>query len=245
MAQVGPPMEVIRKMTLPLECTVEAFGIARTCPTSSGPRRRDASQRAYFKPDGFHMNPFLPFTIPRRIAALAMASLLLAAGPGFAKDHGNEGNGDGKHAQKEYQKPKNQADKEYAKDRKDASKQHEKAQKRAEKRRREDVKQGAYFDERQRSSVRQYYSHTYGNGKRCPPGLAKKANGCMPPGQAGHWQVGQPVPRGVTVYTVPQPVIRLLPPPPYGYRYARIGGDIVLVQQQNNLIVDIIIGLLD
>ena len=109
------------------------------------------------------MNPFLPFTIPRRIAALAMASLLLAAGPGFAKDHGNEGNGDGKHAQKEYQKPKKQADKEYAKDRKDASKQHEKAQKRAEKRRREDVKQGAYFDERQRSSVRQYYSHTSAN----------------------------------------------------------------------------------
>ena len=83
------------------------------------------------------MNPFLPFTIPRRIAALAMASLLLAAGPGFAKDHGNEGNGDGKHAQKEYQKPKKQAAKEYAKDRKHASKQHEKAQKRAEKRRRE------------------------------------------------------------------------------------------------------------
>jgi Ni/Co efflux regulator RcnB len=35
-----------------------------------------------------------------------------------------------------------------------------------------------------------------------------------------------------------------LPPAPYGYRYSRIGGDIVLVQQQNNLIVDIIQGLL-
>ncbi len=66
----------------------------------------------------------------------------------------------------------------------------------------------------------------------------------MPPGQARNWAVGQPVPRGVTVYTVAQPVLRQLPPAPYGYRYARIGGDIVLVQQQNNLIVDIIVGLL-
>jgi Ni/Co efflux regulator RcnB len=35
-----------------------------------------------------------------------------------------------------------------------------------------------------------------------------------------------------------------LPPPPYGYRYARIGNDIVLVQSDNHLIVDIIVGLL-
>jgi Ni/Co efflux regulator RcnB len=35
-----------------------------------------------------------------------------------------------------------------------------------------------------------------------------------------------------------------LPPAPYGYRYARLGNDIVLVQVQNNLIVDIIVGLL-
>lgn len=189
------------------------------------------------------MTRFLPFASPHRIAALAMASFFLVAAPSFAKDHGTEGGGNGKHAQKEYQKAQKHADKEYAKDRKDVRKQHEKAHKRADKRRREDIKQGAYFDDRQRDSVRQYYSHNYGNGKRCPPGLAKKHNGCMPPGHAGHWQIGQPVPRGVTVYTVPQPVIRLLPPPPYGYRYARIGGDIVLVQQQNNLIVDIIIGL--
>ena len=194
------------------------------------------------------MTRFLRSTTPRRIVSLLIASLFLAAAPGFAKDHGDNGNGNGngngKHAQKENQKAQKHAEKEYAKDRKDDQKQHEKAQKRAEKRQREDIKQGRYFDDRQRTSVRQYYTQTYGNGKNCPPGLAKKHNGCMPPGQARNWQVGQPVPRGVTVYTVPQPVIRLLPPAPYGYRYARIGGDIVLVQQQNNLIVDIIIGLL-
>lgn len=190
------------------------------------------------------MTNFLPFTAPRRLAALALASLFLAAAPGFAKDRGDEGNDEGKHAQKEYQKAQKHAEKEYYKDRKDDRKQYEKAEKRAEKRQREDIKQGRYFDDRQRTVVRQYYFQTYGNGKNCPPGLAKKHNGCMPPGQVRNWQVGQTVPRGIMVYTVPQPVIRLLPPAPYGYRYARIGGDIVLVQQQNNLIVDIIIGLL-
>jgi Ni/Co efflux regulator RcnB len=192
----------------------------------------------------YTMTRFLPSTTPRRMVALAMASLFLAAAPGFAKNQDDEVNGEGKHAQKEYQKAQKHAEKEYAKDRKDDQKQYEKAQKHTEKRQREDIKQGRYFDDQQRTSVRQYYTQTYGNGKSCPPGLAKKHNGCMPPGQARNWQVGQPVPRGVVVYTVPQPVIRLLPPAPYGYRYARIGGDIVLVQQQNNLIVDIIIGLL-
>lgn len=183
------------------------------------------------------------FRFPRLVLSIAAAALLLAATPGFAKDHGDGGNED-KHAQKEYQKAQKHAEKNYAKERKNDAKQQAKAQKNAEKRLREDIKQGTYFDERQRITVRQYYVSNYGNGKKCPPGLAKKNNGCMPPGQARYWQVGQPIPGGVTVYTVPQPVIQLLPPAPYGYRYARIGGDIVLVQQQNNLIVDIIIGLL-
>jgi Ni/Co efflux regulator RcnB len=161
-------------------------------------------------------------TISRRVLALAIASLFVA-GPVFAKDHGDDhGKGQEKHAQKHEDKNERQADK----------------------RQREDIKHGAYFNDRQRSSVREYYSQNYGGGKRCPPGLAKKNNGCMPPGQAKNWSVGQPIPRGVTIYTVPQPVIRQLPPAPYGYRYARIGGDIVLVQQQNNIIVDIIQGLL-
>ncbi len=179
-----------------------------------------------------------PSTRSSGLVALALASLFLAAAPGFAKDHGNEGNGKGKHAQKEHRKADKHADKH-------ADKEHAKEHKRAEKRRRKDIEAGTYFDDRQRSSVREYYAHAYGNGKKCPPGLAKKHNGCMPPGHAGNWQVGQPLPRGATVYPLPSPVIQLLPPAPYGYRYVRIGGDIVLVQQQSNLIVDIIIGLLN
>ena len=157
-----------------------------------------------------------------RIVSLAIASLLFA-GTGFAKDKGDDrDDGGGKQGNKHSQK------------------EDKKAEKKAEKREREEIKQGAYFNDQQRIYVREYYTTNYGGSKRCPPGLAKKNNGCLPPGQERNWVVGQPVPRNVTVYSVAQPVIRMLPPAPYGYRYARIGGDIVLVQQQNNIIVDII-----
>ena len=157
-----------------------------------------------------------------RIVSLAIASLLLA-GSAFAKDKGDDhDNGGDKHGNKHSEK--------YEK----------KAEKRAEKREREEIKQGAYFNDQQRTFAREYYTTTYRDGRRCPPGLAKKNNGCLPPGQVRNWVVGQPVPSNVTIYSVAPPVIRMLPPAPYGYRYARIGGDIVLVQQQNNIIVDII-----
>jgi Ni/Co efflux regulator RcnB len=167
-----------------------------------------------------------------RLLAVVIAALFAAApalaGPG--EGHGN------KHEDKAEKHAEKQADK--------AEKRAEKAEKHAGKREREDVKVGAYFDDRHREAARAYYSEHYSHAKNCPPGLAKKNNGCMPPGQARKWAVGEPVPRGVTIYSVPQPVLLQLPPPPYGYRYARIGNDIVLVQSRNNVIVDIIQDLL-
>jgi Ni/Co efflux regulator RcnB len=168
------------------------------------------------------------FSSKTRIVTLAIATLLVA-GPALAKGNGDNdhhGNGNGKHAQKHEQQ-------------KGGSKGQEKAAKRE----RKEIQPGTYFNDQQRSAAREYYVQNYSNGKKCPPGLAKKNNGCMPPGQARNWTVGQPIPRGVTTYAVPQRVIAQLPPAPYGYRYTRIDGDIVLVQQQNNLIVDIIQGL--
>ena len=163
------------------------------------------------------------------IVALAIASLLMAGSAIAKKDGDDYDKGGNKHGQK--QESKNE-------------KREDKAEKKAEKRQREDIKQGAYFNDQQRTFARQYYTTTYSAGKRCPPGLAKKNNACLPPGQVRNWAVGQPVPTNITVYSVAQPVIRMLPPAPVGYRYARLGNDIVLVQQQNNIIVDIIQGLL-
>lgn len=182
------------------------------------------------------------FNLSSHLVALAITSIFVA-GPVFAKGNGNgngndddRGNGNGKGKEEHGQKYEKQEQKQQQK----AQKQYDKA----EKRERKEIAQGSYFNDQQRSFAREYYSTNYGPGKKCPPGLAKKNNGCMPPGQTRTWAVGQPIPRNVTIYSVPQPVIMQLQPAPYGYRYARIGGDIVLVQQQNNLIVDIIQGLL-
>lgn len=167
-----------------------------------------------------------------KLIALAVASVLML-GTAIAKEKGDDHEKGGKHSQKNEDKAEKRAEK--------AEK---KADKKAEKREREDIKQGAYFNDQQRTLVRQYYTTTYSNAKRCPPGLAKKNNGCMPPGQAQDLVLGQPVPKNVIVYQVAQPVIRKLPAAPVGYRYERIGGDIVLVQQDSNIVVDIIKGLL-
>lgn len=108
----------------------------------------------------------------------------------------------------------------------------------------EDVKVGAYFNDNQRDAARTYYTQRYGSGKACPPGLAKKNNGCMPPGQAKKYAVGQPLPAGVVFYPVPQPVLVQLPPPPAGHKYVRVATDILLIAVGTNMVVDAITDLL-
>lgn len=103
---------------------------------------------------------------------------------------------------------------------------------------------GAYFTEQQRIAVRGYYGEHYGGAKRCPPGLAKKNNGCLPPGQAKKWAVGQPLPAGVTVYAVPRAVLVQLPPPPSGYKYVRVATDILLIAVGTSMVVDAISDLM-
>ena len=174
--------------------------------------------------------------IPFRLLALTVAAALLA-GPLLAKDGEGNGRGQGTQAEKQRQKVEKRRDKE--------QKHADKEGRSAGKRRVEDVPVGGYFSDRHRSDAREYYSERYSKAKSCPPGLAKKNNGCMPPGQARKLVPGQPVPAGVTLYPVPQPLLLQLPPPPYGYRYARVGNDIVLVRNENQLIVDIIVGLLN
>jgi len=107
-----------------------------------------------------------------------------------------------------------------------------------------DVKVGAYFNDDHRAAARRYYVQQYPQGRSCPPGLAKKNNGCLPPGQAKKYAVGQPLPREVVWYPVPRPVIVQLPVAPVGYRYVRVGNDILLLSPQSALVVDVISGLL-
>lgn len=98
---------------------------------------------------------------------------------------------------------------------------------------------GAYFQDRQRQTVLQYYGSQQAKG-RCPPGLAKKNNGCMPPGQAKKWSLGQPLPVSLIQYPVPRRVISQIGLPPEGYKYVRVANDLLLVALGSMMVVDAI-----
>ena len=94
-----------------------------------------------------------------------------------------------------------------------------------------------------RHVVSTYYRDEFSRGN-CPPGLAKKDNGCLPPGQAKKmWVVGQPLPPQVVYYQLPPTLYRQLTPPPYGYEYVRVDDDVLLMQSATRSILNILTNL--
>lgn len=85
-------------------------------------------------------------------------------------------------------------------------------------------------------SIRQYYTQQATMG-HCPPGLAKKNNGCLPPGQAKKWAIGQPLPAGVAYFALPPALLGRLTPAPAGYLYVQVGSDVLLMGATSRLIV--------
>lgn len=96
-----------------------------------------------------------------------------------------------------------------------------------------------HFVEDQRIVVHDYYGEEFRRGK-CPPGLAKKNNGCMPPGQAKKWRMGRPLPHDLVYYPVPQPLVVRVGQPPAGHKYVRVAADILLITIGTAIVVDAI-----
>jgi len=89
---------------------------------------------------------------------------------------------------------------------------------------------------RDRTTTYAYYRTEYMDG-RCPPGLAKKDNGCMPPGQAKkQWELGRPLPIEVYYEPLPPVLMRQLSPAPAGYQYVRVANDILMMAVGTRLI---------
>lgn len=97
----------------------------------------------------------------------------------------------------------------------------------------------AYFGDHHRLAAREYFDESFRSG-RCPPGLAKKHNGCLPPGQAKKWTIGRPLPRDVIFYDLPPAVILRLGPPPAGHRFVRVASDILLIAIGTGMVIDAI-----
>lgn len=164
--------------------------------------------------------------------AAMILSLTFTLGAGHALAEKPEWAGGGKHGHKDKDE-KHGNKKGDRDDRKHAS------QDKQDKRERREVRVGGYFDDRDRRQVRVAYDDNYGRGgKGCPPGLAKKNNGCMPPGQAKKYNVGQPLPSDVVYYPLPPALIVKLPPVPAGHKYVRVAADILLIAVGTSMVVD-------
>ena len=106
----------------------------------------------------------------------------------------------------------------------------------------EDTHVTVVFNDTLRGAVRTYFVDTYGRGN-CPPGLAKKNNGCLPPGQAKkRYVVGQRLPNGIVVAELPRELSIRIGVVPAGYRYGLIDGDLVKLAIGTMLVVDAIDG---
>ncbi len=96
--------------------------------------------------------------------------------------------------------------------------------------------------DRDRGIVYSYYRTEFAAG-RCPPGLAKKGNGCRPPGKSQPprlWVVGQPLPPAVVYQPVPPAVVQQLEPVPPGYGYVRVDDDVLLMDMTNRMVADVV-----
>ncbi len=171
------------------------------------------------------------------VLALAFASLLFT-GSAFADKPAWAGGDKAEHGEKF---GKDKYDK---KDKQGKKEKHRKKDKHGEyaNDERSHVRINSYFAEPQRVVVREYYVDQYRAG-RCPPGLLKKRNGCLPPGQAKKWVVGRPLPREVVYYAVPEPLVVQIGLPPPGYRYVRVASDVLLLAVGTGMVIDAIQGL--
>ena len=96
------------------------------------------------------------------------------------------------------------------------------------------------FDVNQRQAARDYFEADHGRGK-CPPGLAKKHNGCLPPGQAKkRYALGRPLNRTIVYQQLPGNLSAQLGPAPTGYLYGLLDGDLIKMNATTRLVADAI-----
>lgn len=72
---------------------------------------------------------------------------------------------------------------------------------------------------------------------KCPPGLAKKQNGCLPPGIAKKYHMGQELPSSVRYKSLPSNILSRLHPMP-GYQFVQVDRDVLLVTEASKKVID-------
>ncbi|AZG72354.1 hypothetical protein EGC82_05945 [Shewanella livingstonensis] len=101
-----------------------------------------------------------------------------------------------------------------------------------------------YFSNDRQVIIINYYNTTR-DAKHCPPGLAKKNNGCQPPGSAKQWRKGYSLPADVVYYEVPSALTVQLGRTPEGQKIVRVGTDLLLISIGTGMVIDAIQDLND
>ncbi len=167
---------------------------------------------------------------PQRIAALLIAGLFAASTQVFAEkpDWAGGGKNGNKHESRGDRDDRGKRDK------------HDRRDDRYDDRR----SGGQYrFDDDSRRLLIDYYGGQARAG-HCPPGLAKKGNGCLPPGQAKKWRRGYALPADVRYYPLAPEILIRLPPPPPQHRYVQVAGDILMIAIGTSMVVDAVENIL-
>ncbi len=104
----------------------------------------------------------------------------------------------------------------------------------------DDVHVKVAFNDDDRRIIHDYYNkkYKYKKHKDLPPGLAKKKK--LPPGLQKQLVRNGTLPAGLAKRHLPAELEEKLPPLPKGYVRLKIGGDIVLLNEKTQVIVDII-----
>lgn len=100
----------------------------------------------------------------------------------------------------------------------------------------DDSAQG-YFNDHRITSIRNYYGKHPG-AKDCPPGLAKKNNGCLPPGQAKKWRRGETLPPGVMYSDLPSALLAELGKIPKGQKVVIADDEVLLINVATRMVID-------
>jgi hypothetical protein len=93
------------------------------------------------------------------------------------------------------------------------------------------------FSDRDREAIRGYYGKKWKH-KKMPPGLAKRAT--LPPGLQKRLDAGDQLPPGLQRSRLPYELEDILSPLPKGYIHLRVGGDIIIMNQSTEVVVDIL-----
>ena len=94
------------------------------------------------------------------------------------------------------------------------------------------------FNDADRRLIHDYYSGHERGSKHIPPGLAKKKH--LPPGLQKQVARNGKLPPGLQGRALPNDLERRLSPLPENYVRLKVGGDLVLMNRQTQVVMDVI-----